>query len=422
MRRYLLIPFFVILLFTPIHIFAQDFESSLTITEARILADIIGEDAEIPILSPDGLKIAFINPEMQLCVLEIDNENSSCTTLPISFIEPFDRPLYETPHRLVWSPDSERIALNEAMVDSSNIWIYNTTAKTFTRITATVVIDAMLDDFARWHYAPVWTHDGDALYYFDSYLNHEENMTFAMYQYDFVRDESVLLYDFADSIRNEAIQFPLLTSRFSSALSGTVVLSPDGTQLAFVSYEVTSADRNNYEHNIWLIDVSAETPPEQLVTSKYLGTTLPHQDIQQFRPAGLAWISDGSGIVTNATSTGYYFFGFPYHIDLASGDVTPLLIDGENFTEEAAANQSAQYRRYQGSHVLLVNDELVIFNRQTTFSFYTIHAIPQDVIEVRPASYPSPDWAETEGLAGYPSVSTDGSRAIIYDWLITIEQ
>lgn len=141
---------------------------------------IIPRDVYTYALAPNGTTVAWFEDKHGLCVLRLEVSQTTCVPLPNSF--------EWMPTRLVWSPDSTRIAFTEDLQyngEESDLWFFDVTAKTFTNRTDDGITGN--DWLVKAHSAPqdflpIWSPVSDDVYFFRVQAAAEENMSLALYR------------------------------------------------------------------------------------------------------------------------------------------------------------------------------------------------------------------------------------------------
>lgn len=331
-----------------------DLATSVTITHVRALSDLVADVLPVSAeLSPDGTRVAWLVPEAarrlaHLCIAAVDGsgvggsseDGENCFT-----IEGY----LGMPYRLVWSPDSQWIAFSEdpsAQALESDIWLLDVANGVVTNRSddgAAGRYVAVDGDYAL-DYLPMWDAATGNLYFWRSVPDANGSFALSLMRLDVV-DEGApqTVRDFGQTLGDGLVRFGW--QRFY--LQGPSAIAPDGSALVVEiapAQEMDVAD----SHALWLIDLAnVEAEPRSLATSLDWQVALPQWSNQPAVVRGLQWTADGKGLLVAALSNDLRLpLLLPYYVDVASGEITPVLdfsesVDRAAFFRVDAASGSA---------------------------------------------------------------------------------
>lgn len=277
--------------------------------------------ASTRVLSPDGTRLAGFG-DGQLCIFDVTSGLATCTPAPADLTAP--------PETLAWSPDGTRIAFSADVFREfaeGDIWVFDVAGRTFTNRTDDGVaqLTTDIDPATRLDYAPTWDAATGALYFVRSVPVPLEGgqfgwslelMRFAAP--DAVEPERVL--DFTGVFPPFSL-FRTLPLRF---LNSPLAISPDGTRLALL---VRPTDPDDVRGGVWLLDMNDVSSRVRLTRAR-LPLGLPDwEPSDTMFVTGLAWASDGSGLVVATTdpSDNRAIAANVHFVDVSDGQITPLL-------------------------------------------------------------------------------------------------
>jgi hypothetical protein len=309
---------------------------AITYSQARSIDDLneslgLGNDfidVRTAVLAPDGTRIAWFErgDNGQLCVVALVDGAYECTD--------FSQDFGGTPSHLLWSPDSRYLALTQEWTRTlrePDLWVLDTTTRSLTNLTDDNIRNIPFGDSVDegestgplWiEQSYTWGPDGNLYFVRHERPNiRDRNITStALYRLpptggepERIRDISALFDWFA------IYDFP------QRDLSGSLVVSPDATQIAFIVQESRPDSEGN---GVWVMSLSGEDAPRQVISISDLRTALPiDQERGPFFPSALAWTADQSGLwvyAVNPAGELRGILGLLYHYQLADGTLTPV--------------------------------------------------------------------------------------------------
>lgn len=314
--------------------------NEITYAQAVNISDLI-EDVNFrnAVLSPDGTRIAWADPRDngQVCLYEIADENVQCNPIP----EIFGGAI----RLLLWSPDSRYIAFSQdglRLFQEPDIWVFDTETRVFANRTD--------DNINRWRFGrkpssgdspgPLWFDhtfawgpDGNIYFVrFDApdSSDFSEGAT-GLYRVSPESGSAELIYD----LTNDFERFTIYQQE-QFHLNGALVVSPDATTIAFA---VIEADLDSAKNGVWVMSLSGEEAPRQVIRATDLVVGLP-SDVEAGRfllPIGLAWTPNQSGLylfASNPLLEQSAVGSILYHITLEDNQLTPLADFSEYTSEE----------------------------------------------------------------------------------------
>ncbi len=326
---------------------SQDTDGAATLPEIREasvlsvlrLRDIFPDfDTRTALISPDGSMIAVSNSD-ELCLLYLADNSATCYERPEDF-----RWSPESPE---WSPDSAHIVLTEDATQrmyESDIWLFDVENGVFTNRTDDGVFGQWLrmggGEYAL-DYTPRWNPVTGDLYFFRSERSSNENIPFTLELYRLSPEggEAELMHDLTGQMYLEG-SITIHDPRYSVYLDGAAAFSSDGTRLAV---RVIPALLDDPAAGIWVLDVEGDQPPQH-VAPLFIEDGLPEYQIEAgelLAVDGLAWTRNGQGLVFVAKNH-FQRVGIlsnTYYVDVATGDVTPL-VDFGVYVEQSELEQA----------------------------------------------------------------------------------
>lgn len=275
-------------------------------------------------LSPDGSMIAGLDRvegDFALCLYVLADANLYCNPLP---------ELAGRPAVLLWSQDSQQIALlaDIRLLDDGDIWVFDVETAVFTNRTDDNINDWRIGrDFegTLWlDFAATWGPQGD-LYFMRSEIATEgsriSDAPYSLYHLPADSDQAELVRDLTGEI--EALSVYIQGN--THYLDGTMAVSPDGEQIALI---VLTRQLDDPASGIYIMPLSGDAPLRQIAQTSNL-TAGSFQDGDEevfFLPFGLSWTPDASGLFVFAYNPSIGASSVPvlYHIDIASGQISPL--------------------------------------------------------------------------------------------------
>jgi hypothetical protein len=254
--------------------------------------------------------------------------------------------------------------------DDADIWLLKVADGSFTNLTDDGVVGLWRQpDGApspNVDYLPAW-HPTDGKIYFWRFASSGEYLVFSVgiYRISPEGGEPELVRDLTQALPQSIVVFT--QERFF--LDGPSAISPDGTSIAAL---VSAPDAMGSVYtSLWQISLTdTAAAPRQLMTSEAFGAALPAWQEYPAFPVGLAWTSDGKGVVAMAQSLSNITpFALFYSVDIASGVATPV-VDFKDVADpdayfEPAPGSDLPYRAYspwtgslspKGDKLLMVND------------------------------------------------------------------
>ena len=163
---------------------------------------------------------------------------------------------------------------------------------------------------------PTWAPDGD-LYFFryEGIINDNRTIGFYRIASDQLLGDSdpELVYDLTETLNNSLALYNR-TLR-SSVLENAAIISPDGSQLAFVAHDSVNPDLDS--NGVWLVNLTADQPPRQLADNNdfIMNNGLPSwtDETQLTLYYGLQWTREGSALLVASYQLGGGLV-FPCHL------------------------------------------------------------------------------------------------------------
>jgi hypothetical protein len=285
-------------------------------------------DVRSAVLAPDGTRIGWFErgDTGQLCVVALSDGTYECIDFPEDF--------GNSPSYLLWSPDSRYLALTQEWartLSEPDLWVLDTTTRSLTNLTDDNIRQIPLGDSVDEGEStgPLWI---EQLYTWGP----DDNLYFVRQERPDIRNRDVSstqLYRLPptggtpEPIRD----FSGLFDWFSiyefelRELSGSLAVSPDATQIAFIVREPRPDSEDN---GLWVMSLSGEDAPRQVIAMPELRMGLPaDQEPGPLFPTSLAWNADQSGLwlyATDPAGGSGAVNALLYHYQLADGSLTPL--------------------------------------------------------------------------------------------------
>lgn len=406
-------------------------DDSVTVDTARPVTEVLNEKtAYLATVSPDGNYIAWgkqtgrgRDRTSQLCVFEFETAGTQCSDVSPDVYEGY-------PYQFQWSPDSRYISFTEnpiTMGSESDIWLFDREAGSFTNLMDDGLVGSW--SFLRSEGAttkldmlPMWSPTGDHIYFWRIVPLGNLRFTIDIYRIaaeggeaERVRDLTAYFADQAPLFDNEEI-----------FLDGISSIAPDGSTLATI---MTGFDEMGAtQTSIWTIDLADENAdPQELATMEDFARPLPEWALD-FPPQvqGLAWTADGAGIVfvTNSSVSTSMPFQVYQYIDVASGEITPVvdfsgIAEMEDYMAPAPGSELPwrAYSPWTGS-LSPAGDKLLMINDLSgTVALFTSPLPPTGNL---PAVSASDDESPMSGTA--ISSRGEGGKVLAYDLLLTITE
>jgi hypothetical protein len=301
----------------------------VVITDVTLLTDRV--EGALPVmaeLSPDGTRVAWLVPE------EARRMATICVAMVSVTVGSGEPQCYTAegyqgmPYHLVWSPDSLWLAFSEdpsAQALESDIWLLDVTKGELMNRSDDQAVGRYADiagDFTL-DYLPTWDVATGYLYFWRSTPDQQGEFGLELMRLDPATEtEPELVRSFGQSLGDGMVRFGW--QRFY--LQGPTAIAPDGSQLAIAIAPVQEMDLSS-SNALWLIDlVDIQAEPRQVATALDWQEALPQWSNQPAITRGLQWTADGKGIVVAALSSDLRLpLLLSYYVDVASGDVTPVV-------------------------------------------------------------------------------------------------
>lgn len=349
-------------------------DSPVQVESTRTLSAVVAEEnAWFASLSPDGAHIAYYTEAgrgkdrtSQICIYTFDGAGKKCHVLPA------DRWL-GYPYQLQWSPDSTRIAFTENPVEfayDADIWVLKVADGSFANLTDDGVVAAWRQPTgtpsSTVDYLPMWN-SSDGKIYFWRFVSKGEYLVFTagIYRISPEGGEPELVRDLTEALPKSVVLF----KQEEFFLDGPSVMSPDGKSVAALLS--TADEMGMLRTGLWQISLAdTAAAPRELMAPDAFNAALPAWAQYPAFPAGIAWTSDGKGVVALAMSKDQHTpFTLFYYVDTGSGSATPVvsfkdLADPEAYFEPAPGTD-IPFRYFspwtgsmspKGDKILMVND------------------------------------------------------------------
>lgn len=423
-RRTALIALLLLLLFiSSTSLLAQSEDDSWVVQDMTLLSDLIPGDYSLAnaFLSPDGSRVAWTEDAETLCFYLFSDEEIVCDSVPPEFR--LQTNVYSVP---AWSSDGSTIAFHDDFfinLRDSDIWFYDVEGEVFRNVTNDGYLGRVgfdEEESPPVDYAPVWNPvDGD-LYFFRSVRlednDGESDYTTELHRVGTEGRVPELVRDMTDFIPRLSVYVP-------------PAFSADGTRLAFVVAPVNlDEDRRT---GVWIYNLEDDSL-EQVAALADLQQGLPSIDMPPKMPFDIRWVGDTNALIVR-TEDRFRMAAGPmqnaYYIDLATGDVTPLVDlsdveDQESFLDIGGEGDAPVFKvpflgvvapdgsAYWGLNVDFRDNQ----DREGGISVYPLPPDGTvDVVHREPGFRPAP----RQDLP--PGVSRDG-KALFYGWLVTFAQ
>ncbi len=377
--------------------------------QMRPLADVVGPDhrASLSVLSPDGTMVAWVGKDDNkgICLLTIATATTECT--------PPDVAAGKSPSDLAWSPDSRTIAYSDNFfiyLLEADIHLFDVQQHAYRDITDDHSIASPLkpDPNAPEDYLPTWSADG-TLYFWRSFAP-QDGPTLSLEHFATPDSQPEAVGNYSH----------LVPGRY--AISYAPAISPDRTMMAVI---VLQSDLKAPENGIYTINL--KTGESRLIaTVNQLRFGLPDW-IQQPSAYPMAIYWAGSNLVVNLYSPqfGKAEPSYAMYITLASKKVTPIF-DFSAYKSAAEIVSAIDGGQPDGTPISLPGAGIPTSDGK---QYLFVHRIDQDTVGLDSLPLP-PDGSPAIQLAtsaNRPSpaarantISSDGKRALIFDYLVTI--
>ncbi len=309
----------------------------LTVTDARPLNEAIGvKDPVFVALSPDGSMLAFaqqtgrmFNRSRQICTYTFASAGIDCVEAPEEY--------QGYPVSLVWSPDSTQVVFTENPVTlgyDSDIWVWTvadgsvvnrTDDGVYGPYTSAEPGTALID------YMPSWNAQDGMIYFWRVVPQGNSQFVMSFNRISPTEGEPESLGEMAGALPGKLV----LYDTEAYFLDGMSVISPDGTKVAALFTDALSDPFATSRNTLYVADISDGDVSDvtELANFDSFQTALPPFQYSPATPLGIAWTSDGNGVLVAASSpdthTPLILF---YYVDVASGEVTPV-VDFSSYTD-----------------------------------------------------------------------------------------
>jgi hypothetical protein len=404
-------------------------QTPVTVESARALSEVVGEkDAWFAAVSPNGAYIAYYlesgkgkNRVSQICIYTFDGAGKKCYPLPADKWIGY-------PYQLQWSPDSTMLTFTENPVElayDAHIWVLKVADGSIANLTDNGVVGPWRNPTgtpgAVVSYLPMWNPSDGKIYYwqFQSSGQYLE-FTNGIYRIDPKGGQPELVRDLTTAIPKSAVLF----KQEQFFLDGPSIMSPDGKNVAALLS--TPNDMGAYQVSLWLINLADKgAAPKQLMAPDAFNAAIPEWAPSPAVPAGIAWTSDGKGVVSLAQSFDTHApFTVFYYVDTASGSVTPVVdfksLESPEAYAAPAPGTDIPYRYFspwtgamspKGDKILMVND------LSGTVGLLTGQLPPKGTLPVVSATTD----ATTYSTASRSSRSQDG-KVLVYGLLLKVKE
>jgi hypothetical protein len=331
--------------------------------DVQPIAELPGiSDVDHALLSPDGARLAWINGNAAICTYQFADETQHC-------FEQEDGRLTN----LYWSPDSTRLAAHETLVFmyDPDVWVIDLQDESLVNLTDDTTTEAD-EDAALWDETFAW--NGDALIFV---------------RYDFDAEMVTLQRINADG--SDLTQLADISTMHEERFHvRDIALSPDGSQLALISFE------NRPESNqLWIIDLASgeferlahQTDiTTQGVPEWYVESDITRGDMLMW----VEWSADGAAVIVGTENQLYnrQALSNTFTIDVATGDVQPFVDwtaveEGVSIFESTAdGNYSPALDRQIFSAWLPGYETLVYFSNDGKFSGISVVTPGQEPVRL----------------------------------------
>lgn len=415
-----LVMLFVILLLGTSAVSAQA-ETGWKVVKTELVSDLIGADQNMRTiaLSPDGQTLAWGDGQA-LCLYTIDRAETECYGTPDTF-RGFGGN-YTLP---TWSPDSRSIAFTESIFDyfvDGDIWVFDVESQSFQNRTDDNYLGGLIpikeeDKQQRYaiDYLPFWNPTNGDLYFFRTIRPEEGDLTLTLQLMPLGRNEPKQVFDFTGKL-------PVLSVYRQAAIS------PDGTSLAVIALGNDLKDPLN---GVYILNLKSGDL-RQVVTVEQFTTGLPAWTDEHnalWPDVAPRWVGNEALVLTLLDTNFVTSIGqSALYIDLTSDSVTALV----NFS--GIESQTALYQDASNltSPIYLIPRAGVVTPDASTFIFLAGFPQAREAVistVALPASEPAvptqishiEDFQVNRAATATPQISDDGTRALLYGYLVTLE-
>jgi hypothetical protein len=404
-------------------------ESPVLVESARTLPAVLAEEnAWFAALSPNGATIAYYTETgrgkdrtSQICIYTFDGAGKKCHNLPADRWRGY-------PYQLQWSLDSTMVAFTENPVElgyDADIWVLKVADGSFAVLTDDGVVGAWRQPTgtpsSTVDYLPMWN-PSDGKIYFWRFVSKGEYQVFTAGIYRIAPGGGA-----PELVRDVTAALPKSTVLFKQEeffLDGPSALSPDGKSVAVL---LSMADEMGaVSTSLWQINLAdAAAAPRKLMDPAAFGAALPAWAQYPANPMGVAWTSDGKGVVVLAKSkdekTPFTLF---YYVDTGSGKVTPVVdfksvADPEAYFEPAPGTDIPlrYFSPWTGSMSPKGDKILMVNNLAGVAGLLTAQLPPSGSLPVVSATTD----ASTASTASRSSRSQDG-KVTVYGLLLKVKE
>jgi len=397
------------------------------VESARTLPAVVAEENPwFAALSPNGAYIAYFTQTgrgqdlaSQICIYTFDGAGKKCHTLPA------DR-WQSNPYQLQWSPDNTMVAFTEnpvELADDADIWVLKVADGSFANLTDDGVVGPWRQPTGTpsptVDYLPMWN-PSDGKIYFWRFVFKGESMTLGIYRISSEGGTPELVRDLSGVLPNSMVVF----KQEEFFLDGPSAMSPDGKSVAAL---LSTTDETGMAHTgLW--DISLADPaaaPRELMAPSAFNAALPAWQPSEAFPAGVAWTSDGKGVIVLAQSkdprTPFTLF---YYVNVESGSATPVvdfksLANPEAYFEPAPGTDAAfrVVSPWTGSISPKGDKVLMVSVLTGTTALLTAGLPPNGSLPVISATAE----ATTASVASRSSRSQDG-KVLVYGLLLKVKE
>lgn len=425
---------------------AQDDETTLPITdtvggltldsvqELDTLLEAVGLDVRISdvlvSLSPDGSTLAIPTRDHNLCLLTIEPLDVACSELAPDRID----------HPPVWSADGRYVATHPdpyRFMNEADILIYDTQDGAWANLTEDGVAELLGDETPLLDTLPMWHPTTNDLYFLRGVPN-EDGWELSVMVIRAV--DGLLPMDAEPELVADLT--PLVStvpgavySWVPTALEGAAAISPDGTKMALLQRRSRPDDLSQ----ILLLDLetgdlSFLADGDAIRAAGMPDWYIADEDgpISSDRLDALAWTADSGGVYVvtiNNLRPEDSLGPLPVRVDVANGDVTPLLDYSDVPSVEAFQGFSAQptpftaanrqeFAAYVASEDVFLWMILLISSSGTQSGFGAISGSDLEPVMI---------WSTDDfrfGLQARPFVGEDGDvvRVFMTNYLLTFQR
>lgn len=266
------------------------------------------------LVSPDSSRLTWIDSQNRICLMALPSNVRLCHAIP---------PTYSDPSLLNWSPDSRYVLLLDGVVLSevSTVFIFEPATGDFLLVKGKQIFRSQV----------VWSAASDAVFYL-TYHYVEDNTSTALYRFSRITATDTT-YDLTDIFGTPTI------------IEGLVAVSDDDSRFIVLLRHNAPPD---FTPGLWLMDITAQTA-EHLVSYNDLEIGVRPGAIGSFSNGDLVWDQQRERLLVTT-----HTLGPPYKtmsvlsVDVATGDIVPLLTDASGF-QGGTITPDAEFFFYFGS-------------------------------------------------------------------------